>query len=66
MMATKVEVKKAGGTGTDIHVVEGDPPKNSSLVNSAVKSKKRLVIFEIPGDKKLSVIAENVVAIWEE
>ncbi len=65
-MATKVEVKSGIGSGSDTHVVEGKPDGLSGLVNDAIKANDKFVTFRVPGDKKLSVIAERVDAIWEE
>lgn len=65
-MKTKVEVKKDGTDATDVHEVDGEPDVVSHLVNRAVKKEQKLVTLKIPGDKKLSVIAENVTAIWQE
>ena len=65
-MATKVTVQRNHSTGVDTHVVEGEPKGLSGLVNDAIKANYKFVTFSVPGDKKLSVVAERVEAIWEE
>lgn len=65
-MATKVEVQRKHSTGVDTHIVEGEPKGLSDLVNDAIKANDKFVTFYVSGDKKLSVIAERVEAIWEE
>jgi hypothetical protein len=65
-MATKIEVRHAHSSGTDIHEVEGEPEGLSSLVNDALTNHEKFVTFNVPTGKKLSVIAERVEAIWQE
>lgn len=65
-MVTKVEVQRAHSVGTDVHVVEGKPNELSAMVNEALKGGDKFFTFNVPGDKKLSVIAERIEAIWEE
>lgn len=66
MMTTKVEVQRAHSTSTDVHTVEGKPNELSAQINRALKANERFFTFQIPGDKKLSVIAERIEAIWQE
>lgn len=65
-MATKVSVQRTHSTGVDTHIVESEPDGLSGLVNDAISANEKFVTFSVPGDKKLSVIAERVEAIWEE
>jgi hypothetical protein len=41
------------------------PEELADQVNLAIRSNERLVTFDIEDDKKLSLIAECVEAIWE-
>ena len=65
-MPTKVEVRSGVNTGIDIHEVEGKPDDLSTIVNEAIVAKEKFVTFDVPGGKKLSVVAERIEAIWEE
>lgn len=65
-MVTKVEVQRNHSVGVDTHVVEGEPKGLSDLVNEVLSTGKKFVTFDVPGGKKLSVIAERVEAIWQE
>jgi hypothetical protein len=59
-------VGPGSGDDADIHHVIGTPEKLSAEVNDAIKANDRLVTIKAQGNKKLSVIAERVEAIWEE
>ena len=65
---TKLKVRsgEGPGSGSDIHEVTGKPKKLARQVNAPIKAGDRLVTVEVPKNKKLSVIAEQVEAIWEE
>jgi len=65
-MPTKVAIQRVQSVGVDTHTVEGEPQALSAIVNRAIKAKDKFVTFSVPGDKKLSVVAERVDAIWEE
>jgi hypothetical protein len=69
-MKTMIKVRngEGPGSGSDIHIAEkGETPKDLTVrVNQAIKANDRLVTLDVDGSKKLSVIAENVEAIWEE
>jgi len=61
-----VEVKNAASTGVTTHEVNGTPDGISELVNETIIRNEKFVTLQVPGDKGLSVIAENVLAIWQE
>jgi hypothetical protein len=65
-MTTKVKVRSSESGGTDLHSVEGKPDALAHKVSMAIKRKERFVTFEVPGGKKLSLIADRIEAIWEE
>lgn len=67
-MAEKKTMVKVRGFGADsnTHHVTGKPEELGERVNAAVKANDRFVSFDVPTDKKLSVIAERVEAIWQE
>lgn len=65
-MTTKIEVRSTRTSGSDIHVVEGEPQELSSRVNLAISRNEKFVTFDVPGKKKLSVIADRIEAIWQE
>jgi hypothetical protein len=65
---TKLKVRngEGPGSGSDIHNMPETPKVLADQVNLAIKNRDRLVTFEIDNRKTLSVIAENVEAIWQE
>jgi hypothetical protein len=65
-MTTKVKVRSSDSSGSDVHDVKGKPDPLAHKVNMAIKREEKFVTFEVPGDKKLSLIAERIEAIWEE
>ena len=65
-MATKIEVRSTNSSGSDIHLVEGQPDDLSRRVNLTLGRGERFITFDVPGEKKLSVIADRIEAIWEE
>jgi hypothetical protein len=65
---TKLKVRngEGPGAGSNIHDVPETPEELAEKINLAVRKGDRLVTFKIDGGKTLSVIAENVEAIWQE
>ncbi len=65
---TKLKVRsgEGPGSGSDVHEVKEMPEELEAKVNAAIRAGDRLVTVEVPKDKKLSVIAERIEAIWEE
>jgi hypothetical protein len=67
-MAAKTTMVKVRGFGADsnTHDVVGRPKKLGQRVNEAIKANDRFVMFDVPGGKRLAVIAKRVEAIWQE
>lgn len=67
-MKTKLKVRsgEGPGSGSDIHKVKETPEELADKVNLAFRANDRLVTIDVGDDKKLSVIAEHVEAIWQE
>jgi hypothetical protein len=65
-MTTKIEVRSTMSSGSDIHIVEGGPDELSVRLNDAIAANEKFVTFDVPGGKKLSVIAARIEAIWQE
>lgn len=64
----KVRSGEGPGSGSDVHIAEkGKTPEELTVrINQAIKANDRLVVLDVDGSKKFSVIAEHVEAIWQE
>lgn len=65
-MTTKIEVRSTKSSGSDVHIVERDPNELAARVNLAINRGERFITFDVPGEKKLSLIADRIEAIWQE
>jgi hypothetical protein len=65
-MTTKLKVRSSASGGSDLHIVVGEPDDLSNQVNEAIVANEKFTTFEVPGGKKLSLIADRIEAIWQE
>jgi hypothetical protein len=64
-MATKIKVK-VGTNNVAEYEVDSDVKAVSQLVNDALKNEEKFVTFTLESGKDRSVMADRVIAIWEE